>query len=230
MSVNKKVEIETLGTENLRSVLPGCSVQLQFGTPEPVRLPARLIGYDHKKYLIVKLVENDYWTRHAACLFEGNEVVVRMLLDGSRGECIAYKTRIRWKGYNPLDFLYLAYPETVQKCDFRVHPRVATCFAGNLNETVRDDLNDRGVNGVIKDVSLGGCCFEFDLPKRHIGISEKSFQLVAGDQKPVIAEVRNQRKISEARIAVGMQFRTSLTDIKKLLSSLYIAPEMLVAH
>ena len=52
---------------------------------------------------------------------------------------------------------------------------------------------------------------------------------MASKLEPVIAEVHNQRKITSSRIAVGMQFRTSLTDVKKLLSGLYIAPGMLVS-
>ena len=142
MSVNKKIEIENLGAQNLQSILPGCCVQLQFGTPGAVRLRARLIGYDHGKYLIVKLVNNDYWIRHSGCLFEGNEVVVRMIVDDTRGGCIACKTLIRWQGYNPLDFLYLAYPESIQKCGFRGHPRVSTYISANLNEAMPKACND----------------------------------------------------------------------------------------
>lgn len=230
MSVSRKLEIETVDTDNLKTVLPGSTVQLQFSSPDSVRLPAKLIGYDHKKYLIVKLLEPEHWSRYQRSFYENNQVVARMVVDDKRGECIAFATRIRWKGVNPLDFLYLSFPQTLQKCEFRNHPRVSTCIIGKLNGLSKAKASETGQSGVIKDISLGGCCFEFELPPNYVRITQKSFNVRAGDNEGICVEVRNQRPVSPSRIAVGLQFRSSLTDIKKLLSRLYIAPEMLVAQ
>lgn len=231
MSAQRKLDIETLSADCLKTVLPGCTIQLQFGTPDSVRVTGRLIGYDHNKYMIVKLNEQEASHRFEKCLFEGNSLVARMLIEGGRGECIAFKSTIRWRGYNPLNFLYLAFPMVVQKCDYRTHPRVPTCIVANLTDTIRSaDNHSQRVNGYLRDVSLGGCCFEFQLPEHHRGISSKPLQVTVGENQPFTAEVKNQRTISDSRIAVGMQFRTSLSDVKTLLSRLYIAPEMLVSQ
>ncbi len=220
--------VDKLDAVYLKELRPGCLLQLQFTNPMHKRVSAKLIGYEAGRYLLVRVLEQDSWSQSNNFLFENNEVVVRMLLEGSRGECLAFKTAIRWRAYNPINMIYFYFPDEIEKCDLRTHPRVPTCIDANLTGSLRCTENHNPLRGCIRDVSLGGCCFEFTLPLRKQGLSPRSVIIGAGEGLSVLADVRNQRPCSDARVAVGLNFRSSQEDVKQLLSKLYIASDMLV--
>lgn len=228
MQFNANRVVDKLDPGYLNELRPGCLLQLQFTTPIHQRMTAKLVGYEAGRYLLVRLVEQDAWRRCGNFLFENNDVVIRMLLEGSRGECLAFKTAVRWRGYNPINMIYLYYPDVIEKCDLREHPRVATCIDARLSDSVRCPESNRPVKGRISDVSLGGCCFEFVLPFKKQGVSPRSVVIGAGENLSVLAEVRNQRPGHNANLAVGLHFRSPLEDVKQLLTKLYVSPDMLV--
>ncbi|XOV78252.1 MAG: PilZ domain-containing protein [Aestuariibacter sp.] len=213
----------------ISQVLPGCKMKLEFTGGDLPRIPAMLVGYEIGKYIIVRLEENSYWSRYADFLLPNNKLIARLVLENRYGECIAFRTMVRWQGHHPLDFLYLSFPELIQKVDLRAHTRIPTCIKAVLSDSLKIASKGREIVGHISDVSLGGCKFEFDLPQNRIGVSPRPVQIAAGKNLLLKGDIKNQRPAQQNRIAVGMQFLTSEKETKKLLSALYVAPEMLTA-
>lgn len=218
--------VDKIHANYLQQLLPGIRLQLQFSRPSPARLHARLVGYEAGRYLLIRLTESDHWRRYMNHLLEENEVVVRMRLDEARAEFVAFKSCIKWRGYSPVNMLYLHFPNIVERCDLRAHPRVATCFAASLSDAVVR-AGGQVIQGCIKDVSLGGCCFEFPLPDNKAALSPKTVMVRTGNNVEMLGEVKNQREGSENRLAIGLKFRHSVNEIKSVLHRLYIAPEHL---
>ncbi len=229
MSAKIEHQVETVRAACINGIPPGCMVQLQFSFPNQQRMCAKLVGYENQRYIMLRLTEPEYWSRFSQFFFESNPVVVRLLVENERGECVAFRSAVQWRGFQPLDMLYLEFPDYVQKCDLRAHKRVSTCITANVADCIKARDSEPPVLGCIKDVSLGGCCFEFDLPLDRKGVSPRAVQVTAGNNVNLMAEIRNQRQLPERRIAIGLRFRSSVSETKKLLSSLYIAPEMLAS-
>lgn len=229
MSAKVNHVVETVESQHIDGIAPGCVVQLQFQFPNTQRISARLIGYETGKYLVVRLTEPEYWKRFHSFLFESNPVVVRLLVESERGQCVAFHSAVKWRGFKPIDLLYLEFPAQVQKCDLRLHKRVSTCISANVIDSMKSYQYEAPILGHIRDVSLGGCCFEFELPMDRVGVSPRAVDIKAGKEVLIQAEIRNQRTLEERKMAVGLRFRSSLTETKKLLSSLYISPELLAS-
>lgn len=213
----------------MREVLPGCAMKLEFTGGGLPRIPAKLVGYENQKYLIVRLDDPSYWSRYAEFLKPDNKLIARLLVENHYGECIAFRSMVRWQGHHPLDFLYLSFPESIQKVELRAHKRVPTCIQAILSDTLKILQGGRQLTGHISDVSLGGCKFEFCLPDDRIAVSPRPVQVNVGNNTFLKADIKNQRSTQQDRIAIGMQFLTSEKETKKLLSALYVAPEMLCA-
>lgn len=219
--------VDKIHANYLQQLLPGIRLQLQFSRPSHARLHARLVGYEAGRYLLIRLTEPDNWRRYMNHLLEENEVVVRMRLDETRAEFVAFKTSIKWRSYSPLNMLYLNFPDIVERCDMREHPRVATSFSATLTDSVVRP-GGQVIQGCIKDVSLGGCAFEFPLPDNKSALGPKTVLVRTGDNLEMVGEVRNQREGEGDRLAIGLKFRHSVNEIKSILNRLYIAPELLL--
>lgn len=226
-TLNAERVVDKIHSNYLQQLLPGIRLQLQFSRPSHARLHARLVGYEAGRYLLIRLTETDNWRRYMNHLLEENEVVVRMRLDESRAEFVAFKSTIKWRGYSPINMLYLHFPDVVERCDLRQYPRVATCFSASLTESVVRP-GSQVIQGCIKDVSLGGCCFEFPLPDNKAALAPKTVLVRTGDSLEIVADVRNQREGDGDRLAIGLKFRHSINEIKSALNRLYIAPDQLL--
>lgn len=229
MSERSDLFVTVMNAGYLQQITPGCCVQLQIEQPSTRRISTKLVGYEVGRYLMVRLVDDNCWRTSNLHLQEHNPVVVRILVAGGKGECIAFKSQIRWRGYNPVPLLYLEYPERIEKCDLRAHPRVSTCISADIAESVKRPNTNLPLHGRITDVSLGGCCFEMQLPNNKKAVTPRTIMVEAGNGHQICADIRNQRALADHKLAVGLQFCGDQKAIQGLLSNLYIAPEALMA-
>lgn len=228
--MNAAIAPKLVSSEVFRQVMPGCALSLEFLGGDLPRISAKLIGFELDKYLIVRLDDNNVWTRYAPFLLPNSRLVARLVIENRYGECLAFRCSVRWQGHHPLDFLYLSFPDSIQKVELRKHTRVPTALTAVLTDTVNLLKNGRRLTGYISDVSLGGCRFEFPLPEDRVAVSPRPVQIQVGKNILFKGDIKNQRNGPNNRIAVGMQFLTSEKDTKTLLSALYIAPELLTTH
>lgn len=223
MSVKPHPQNKIYPAHHLNTLVPGERIHLQCNFPSKKRFSATLIGYDKDNFILVKLADTGNWHQFHRHFYEDNEIIARMFVENDKAECLAFRTSIRWTSTNPCNLLYLHYPEFIEKRDLRYHKRVNTCVMAHMS-----DGQQPPVKGFLRDVSLGGCCFAFNLPKGKAGIVEKSVTIAAGDNIFAVADIRNQRPISDNQLGVGLQFRSDLNQNRQFLEELKIPSDALM--
>lgn len=207
----------------LETLKPGVNVQLQFSFPTAKRVSATLIGYEAGDFLLVRLADNGNWHQFDRHFYQDNSVVARLLDESDQGQCLAFRSKIEWASTKPYNLLYLSYPDVVEQYHLRAFKRLTTCISAQISGE-----QDTPVEGVLSDVSLGGCCFTFDLPDGKYAVSEKTVTLAAGESLFVLSDIRNQRALRGNQLAVGMQFRNGPAEIQQALKKLHVPPSALV--
>jgi hypothetical protein len=206
--------------------LPGMSMgmllQIQFeglGASQ-----SRLVGMDHGNYIIIR-------TPPLACirskLFEKNHGIVRYLFSG---HVYAFHCTLLSVVTEPYRFSILSYPESVENMNLRRHERIPCIIAAEVN------LKGRANKGIVSNISMGGCSFEFDRSCQRefpdLKVDEEAIiSLYLQDQGAATTFNAAIRKvqIDQESMMVGLQFTPpeskesgvkSETDLRAYLSTL----------
>jgi len=214
--------------ETFFELMPGKPLDLQINHPLQVRLKLPLIGYEMGKYIILKHPGDQNGYRDV--LVEGNVVIVRYILEGSKGQCFAFRTTIRNISMFPEKFLILDYPKNIENRDLRLHQRYAT----NIPATIMPDDNGEAVQGtriegIIADISPQGCSFTFLSDNSAVKVNQRDIFIyiqssVDGITK-IPARVRNSR-YERGKVNVGVQFTNSEQQMKNFLAKLFIISDL----
>jgi c-di-GMP-binding flagellar brake protein YcgR len=182
-----------------------------------------LLGFEANEFLVIKFSEQLNWLEFDRHCFPGAMMIVRMLIENERGECIAFNSEVRWVAQHPFKLLYLDFPKKIEKADLRLYPRVRTALSAKLS-----NVSNKPIEGVLEDVSLGGCCFTFNLPKGKASVAMGQVTVTAGKQFFMKADVCNQRLGKQGKLSVGLSFASDITDVMRGLNRLNIAKEPLL--
>jgi hypothetical protein len=215
--VNKKAEFI-----DLPGISMGMLLQIQFeglGASQ-----SRLIGLDYGNFIIIR-------TPPLACirskLFEKNHGIVRYLFSG---HVYAFHCTLLSVVTEPCRFSILSYPESVENMNLRKHERIPCIIAAEVS------LNGRMNKGIVSNISMGGCSFEFDRS------SQREFPDLKVQEEVVIAlylhdegaaticnAIIRKIDIDQESLTIGLQFTTaesgesiakSETDLKEYLLTL----------
>jgi hypothetical protein len=192
--------------------LPGMSIgmllQIQFeglGSSQ-----SRLIGLDYGNYVIIQ-------TPSLACirskLFEKNHGIIRYLFSG---HVYAFHCTLLSVVTEPYRFSILSYPESLENMNLRKHERVSCIIAAEVN------LKGRMNKGIVSNISMGGCSFEFDRS------SQREFPDLKVQENVIIALYLNDQgaaavynavirkvQIDQESMTAGLQFTASESDESK---------------
>lgn len=217
-------QIQTLSSDYLNQLPPGTRVHLQINGPVAKRFSGTLLGFEAKEFLVIKFSEQANWLEFDRHCFPGASMIVRMLVENERGECVAFNSEVRWVSSHPFKLLYLHFPKQIEKADLRLYPRVRTALSAKLS-----NIQNKPIDGVLEDVSLGGCCFTFALPSGKASVAEGQVTVTAGKQFFMKANVCNQRLWGENKLSVGLSFASDIRDVMHGLNRLNIAKEPLLS-
>jgi hypothetical protein len=144
----------------IRKLRPGCALAVQVNGVNKMRFSSQLIGYEVGGYLLISLPVEVRKQFQSNMPMNGAEVVVRLLLEGEDGKCLAFKSNIEASMTHPHDFIFLSFSKTVESCELRKYPRLSTCMSAHVysTNTVGDVLDGR-----MQDVSLGAVAVAFVL-------------------------------------------------------------------
>ena len=138
-------------------VLPGMSVgmllQIQFeglGSSQ-----SRLIGMDYGNFIIVRTPP---LAGIRAKLFEKNHGIIRYLFSG---HVYAFHCTLLSVVSEPYRFSILSYPESFENMNLRKHERIPCIIASEVNS------NGWINKGIVSNISMGGCSFEFNRSGQH---------------------------------------------------------------
>lgn len=214
--------------QTFRHLKPGALVDLQFNSETPFRLKSKLIGFDEGKYLIVSASPNTV-REYGDIIREGAGCIVRTLVEGEAGQCIAFRSSLELIPARPKGLLFITFPQQIESISLRKESRVSTQLPVTFvhrDENNPDALFDSKteVSGYIKDISSGGCRITAEWPQHHSSIQLVpvyiKVTLADGDNLIIKAEIKNQQREDPITVSLGMMFIQDeiLADLLKRLS------------
>lgn len=214
--------------EFINHLTPGKVIDLQLGS---VRIKPTVIGIDLGRYLLVKfpskLNANDY----KDVLIADTSVVVRYILEGQHGECIAFSTTIQHILSIPERLIFLNYPKRIENRQLRTNQREKTHLPAQISQHKEgNELTGNCIAGYIVDISARGCQFSFKAESGHKGVKKCPIHLsiaIVGRKTPLMisAHVKNNR-LEHGHILVGIMFdESSLQTVLTLLNEMAIDSE-----
>ena len=195
-------------------LLPGKTIDIQFTNPLTVRFKLTLIGYEAGKYLILKYPPQAKNNQYNDVLKEGNGAIVRYIVEGERGECVAFSTTILAIAFRPEKLIYLAYPKRIESRQLRQVNRLQTHIPAKIS--INKDQNYDSENllqGIIIDISATGCRFTVHVNSGFLALKKRQVfvhLLSPIDNSFVVisAHVRNNQ-MQGNRLNVGIEFAES---------------------
>lgn len=205
---------------------PGQFVDLQIEHPVPFRMKVRLIGYELGSYIILKHPAPTQMQQYNDVFTLGNDVVVRYILEGQKGQCFAFKSTIQYISHLPEKLIFLNYPKKIEDRELRAQQRITTHLPASIQSiTDNGNLSKNKLKGVVSDISPKGCCFIFKTDNKEIKINKKQvfviFQMAEEKALNIPAVVRNSR-FESGKVNVGIQFDDTNFQVQALLKHLLI--------
>ncbi|MGB1239715.1 MAG: flagellar brake domain-containing protein [Pseudomonadales bacterium] len=210
----------------INQLSPGNIVDLQLGSSKLVRIKPVVIGIDIGNYLILKFPPRLNIKDYQDVLIDGTGVIVRYILEGQHGECVAFSTTIKQFINAPDKLIFLNYPSRIENRQLRSHQREKTHLPAQISPHMADgQLTGNCINGYIVDISARGCQFSFKAEKDNVGMVKRPVYIaitLVGVNKPLIvkAHVKNNR-LEHGQTLVGIMFdESSLEQISNLLDDM----------
>ncbi|MAO66967.1 MULTISPECIES: flagellar brake protein [Idiomarina] len=209
---------------------PGDMIDVEFAAATKVRTKLQLVGFDTGNYLLLKQPNPRIDGSYADVLFEGNPVIVRLVLEGETGECIAFKTNIRAVSNIPFRLLYLDYPKQVENRALRAQKRVRTHIPVDVTaDNSQTDSRKKLASGVVVDISSAGCRILFKAQSEGSNVTHMNIKISigSGSQKDLLTlsgQIMNQRK-ERGMISVGVRFTDDEAHINNVFDHLLIDTE-----
>ena len=142
----KNVSLQTLGNKNFCLEI-GITLLLDF---DDLVVPFRstLVGMETGKYLILRAPEPIGRIEHD--LFKVENLIVKSLY---KGTIYAFRSKLMKIISTPSKLMFIQYPREIEHHELRLHKRYQ-CNVGALS-----GAENKEKNGVIKNISKGGCFF-----------------------------------------------------------------------
>ncbi|NMP33361.1 flagellar brake protein [Thalassotalea sp. M1531] len=206
-------------------LMPGKALDIQFSHPVNLRIKTSLIGYEVGKYIILKHPEPTRMQSYKDVLVEGNVAIVRYILEGTQGQCCAFKSSIKHVVKHPQKLIFLEFPQKIENRELRLHQRFVTHLPANILSIAEVDNDRTKISGIISDISAKGCGFSFksDNAKLKVNKTAVNIQVSLGNNKniEIPAHVCNSR-YEQGKIFVGIQFQDAEQQVKQILEHLLI--------
>lgn len=210
---------------------PGSFVDLQFNSKNPLRIKSKLVGFDEGKYLIVTTPATTL-RDYSDIICEGAGCIVRTLIEGEAGQCVAFRSHIEVVPARPKGLLVITFPKQVESISLRKECRIKTQLSATF--VYRDDAHPDAkfdakteVSGYIQDISSGGCRITAAWPEQqksiqHVPVYIK-VTMANGEAAILKADIKNQHREDPATVSLGMMF-VSDAQLSKLLKQLSLQP------
>ena len=223
MDVNSEIVYEFIN-----HLTPGKVIDLQLGGLSGLRIKPTVIGIDLGKYILLKFPSKLNPSDYKDLLIIGGNVVVRYIVEGQHGECVAFSTTIEHVLSIPERLIFLNYPERIENRQLRSYQREKVYLPAQISHKVIDGkVSGTCIDGYIVDISSSGCQFSFKAQAGQSGVKKLPIYIsitLVGYDKPLLinAHVKNNR-IEHGSILVGIMFEdVSLGSINSLLGDMNI--------
>ena len=208
--------------ENVDHLDTGKRIFIELGTQLQIqiegvafRFKSTLVGIEPDNYLIIKTPGATPFGSIKHKLFRGSQFTVRYL---ARGTVFGFQSRLMGAISTPTKLLFLEYPNVVENCDLRSHERIDCLLPAKGN------IKDKERQGIILDLSEGGCCYLIKALKGEelpsVQIDEQitlrcQFPGIEGEQV-VSGKVRNIRR-DEQGTALAIEFHEIAPEVQNII-------------
>ncbi|WP_411991750.1 flagellar brake domain-containing protein [Agarivorans sp. DSG3-1] len=197
---------------------PGTMVDIQLSAGDSQRIKAKLVGYQEGGYFAFSIPQQVY-AENMQRVFEGKSCVVRMMAEGDVGVCVAFKTQVMTLNKKPQILLFVQYPQQIEFFSLRSNSRISTHLPVLVSEqqdtnTLPENITQR-LEGVVLDLSEGGCRIEVAAPANQHRLSMVFVQLILRfpltPEKPIVlnGQIKSQQHSASNTLRVGIQFETN---------------------
>jgi c-di-GMP-binding flagellar brake protein YcgR len=197
LSVGKKTDFIDLPGMTL-----GILLRVQFMGIGSSR--SRLIGVDPGNYLII---QTPSLVDIASKRHQKNHVIVSYLF---YGRVYAFRCTLLLLVKEPYRFALLSYPEALDNINLRKHERISCIIVAEIR------LHDQAYEGIVSDISKGGCSFEFNRSDQRgfpiLKVQEEiviSLQFKEKGEIVVFNTVIRAIQTDRESMMCGLQFTTS---------------------
>ncbi len=226
-NISEQERIDTIVA--FKHMRPGAFIDLEFNSDRPLRVKGKLIGFEEGSFIILSLpcsIARDY----GDIVREGAGCIVRTLVEGEAGQCVAFRSSVEQLSIRPKGLLFISFPKQIESIALRKDHRVTTQLPVTFvhrDDEQPDALFDAKteISGLIKDISKGGCRIIAKWPEHHSKIQHVPVYIKVvmanGDSAILKAEIKNQHREDPTSIAIGMMFvpdqqLTKLMDVLAL--------------
>lgn len=204
----------------LSSAPIGTKVDVQFLLKNDSRLSMTLIGIDKYKAILLKVtslpMSMDFFDFKVGAL-----CIVRILLEGTNGVCVAFHTEVLSTLTFPSRLLFVSFPTHLQSRELRVHRRVdINMLAILMTKNEKTDKESVTIKGYVNDISANGCRFEFQSKTEPniIGNINMKIQNNTGEWVNIKGEIKNQRFL-DGQFFLGIAFADADAGLSFLVDS-----------
>ncbi|WP_432452155.1 MULTISPECIES: flagellar brake domain-containing protein [unclassified Agarivorans] len=204
-------------------------LDVQFVKQGNVRIKCKLLGLDDTNFLMFAIPRYAQ-QGHNDVLVEGMDCIVRSIIEGEAGQCIAFRSVITDIIKSPKHLIFVKYPNEIEHFSLRKQQRVAIRLPATISHrsSVSDQQVEHDLNfeGIILDLSAGGCRFKLEWPESYGPfLLENIFVYIRFptqmDNNVVIeGSVKSQSRDGLNHLAVGIKFegKVALDNIFKHLA------------
>lgn len=226
MSKHQITSDRTTIVNTLTKLSPGAMVDIQFSSNKQQRIKAKLVGYQEGAYFAFSLPQHIY-AQQQDHLFEGKSCVIRMIVEGDAGLCVAFKTKLITINKKPQIMLFVEYPEQIEFIQLRHKNRINTHLPVVITEQQAasisaEEASSNMLEGVVLDLSEGGCRIELAAPSQTLSMVfvQIVLRFPLNPEQPIVLNgtIKSQQQTSD-KLRLGVQLEAN-KQLKAVFSKL----------
>jgi len=209
----------------LRCLPWGSLIEVQFLLRKAERCYMELVGMVSGSHMILRFCGKSPSPNFK--VESGMAVACRLIMEDGFGECMGFRSQVLSVVSQPSKLVFIKFPERLEHKPLRSHCRAPMDLMAKLSLTDKTKVDNQWQTyGYIKDISLGGCRFQFSVEGRNIKVNNVDVTLCVdlpnvAKQYEICGLVQNS-KVKHNEISLGIEFATEKSEIQQVLSQ--IAP------
>lgn len=218
--------VNQLQIKNKLKCLPwGSLIEVQFLLRKAERCYMELVGMVSGSHMILRFCGKSPVPNFK--VESGMAVACRLIMEDGFGECMGFRSQVLTVVSQPSKLVFVKFPERLEHKPLRSHMRAPMDLMAKLCLGEKSIENNQWQTyGYIKDISLGGCRFQFSVEGRNIKVNNVDVVLCVDlpnvDKQFELNGLVQNSKVRQSEISLGIEFATDKNKIQQVLSQ--IAP------
>lgn len=229
IDMSKRREVDPQVISSLLQRIPvNSKLDFQPLLAKKERFAAQFVGMDGQQIIIIKMLSDSM--NQFRKMTPGAGLVIRLLLEGEIGICLAFRSFVMHRATFPGNYLFCQCPTVVQTYPLRKHQRIVVQIPAILKLVLpHGDDESKSVPGQIVDLSTHGCAFRlqnsawggqdrFDNKEKQLLGAVVELQLLGAQRRYGSGVIRNVRDMGHSK-QLGISIGDALDMMSVLVNS-----------